>query len=50
MRIASYNIRGLGGRIKMKTIRSLIKKEKVEFICIQETKLERFDNFSCQSL
>lgn len=50
MKMASYNIRGLGGRIRRSAIRDLIKKEKVEFMCIQETKLENCDSMLCQSL
>lgn len=40
MRIVSLNIRGLGGRIKKNSVRELVIKEKVEFLCLQETKLE----------
>lgn len=41
----------LGGwRIKKGEIRKLIKNEKVEFICIQETKMESIDFGFCQSL
>lgn len=50
MRIASYNIRGLGGRIKKNAIRSLIKNEKLDFICIQETKMETMNSVLCQSI
>lgn len=39
MWIASINIRGLGGRIKKSVIRELVCSKKVEFLCIQETKL-----------
>lgn len=51
MWIASFNIRGLSGRIKNHVIWSLIKKnEKLDFICIQETKLEFVNSVLCQSL
>lgn len=43
MRIASINIRGFGGRIKRSSIRELVNTERVEFLCIQETKLDKFD-------
>lgn len=35
---------------KKAAIRSLVRSEKLEFICIQETKLEKVDGFPCQSL
>jgi hypothetical protein len=40
MIICTFNIRGLGGRVKKKVLRKLVKEEKVEFLAIQETKLE----------
>lgn len=40
MRIVSFNIRRLGGKIKKRTVKELVFKEKVEFICLQEIKLE----------
>lgn len=45
MRIASYNIRGLGGRIKRSAIEKLVREEKLDFICIQETKMEKIEAF-----
>lgn len=42
MKVVSYNIRDLGGRIKKKEIR--------ETVCIQETKLERVDRRMCSLL
>lgn len=44
MRIVSMNIRGLGDREKRTVVRDLISKERVDFICIQETKLEFMDD------
>lgn len=43
MKIASFNIRGLGGRVKKTAMRDLVVKEKLDFVCIQETKLEYVD-------
>lgn len=43
MRIIILNIRGLGGRSKKSEIRELVAKEKVEFLCLQETKLDVVD-------
>jgi hypothetical protein len=44
MIICSYNIRGLGGRVKKSLIRNLVLKEKVDFLAIQETKLGEVSN------
>lgn len=56
MKILSYNIRDLGNRIKRKKIQELIRVHKIEFCCIQETKLEEMNEgiwntevFSCLS-
>lgn len=43
MRILSYNVRGLGGRVKRKVIKKLIQKEEVDVVCIQESKLSKLD-------
>lgn len=53
MKIVSYNIRDLGGRIKKKEITEtarIKKKEIRETVCIQETKLERVDRRMCSLL
>lgn len=44
MKMLSYNIGGVRGAIKRKFISSIIKK-KIDFACIQETKLENIDNW-----
>lgn len=44
MRIVSFNCRGLGGRTKRSTVRELVCKEKVEFLCLQETKTDMVDD------
>jgi exonuclease III len=50
MIVTSINIRGLGGRVKKRRIRDLVREQNVSFLAIQETKLEAiFDNF-CYSL
>lgn len=38
MKILSYNIRGLGGRVKKEEVRGLIGKFCPDFVCLQETK------------
>lgn len=43
MKILSYNIRGLRTRVKWGIIRDIITKEKVDFACFQETKLDTID-------
>lgn len=40
----------MGGRIKKGAIRNLVQKENVDFICIQETKLESIDFSLCKIL
>lgn len=44
------NIRGLGAVIKKKKISSLIAEEKLDFIAIQETKMEVMDDNLCKQL
>lgn len=34
MKIMSFIVRGLEGRVKIRVIRQLIQKEKVDFLCI----------------
>jgi hypothetical protein len=46
----SFNIRGLGGRVKRSKIRQLVKEHKVEFLAIQETKLESISAKLCYNL
>ncbi|KAF1894928.1 hypothetical protein Lal_00022422 [Lupinus albus] len=48
--VATLNVRGLGGAVKKKAVRSLVHKENLDFICIQETKLEHIDCNLCSNL
>jgi len=50
MIILSYNSRALGRGIKWAAIRKLNLKHKVDLVCIQETKKEKFDKIICQSM
>jgi hypothetical protein len=50
MILCSYNIRGIGGRVKKNIIRQLIREENVEFLAIQETKLEVVTEALCYSI
>jgi hypothetical protein len=36
----SFNVRGLGSKVKRRKIRELVRKEKIDFLAIQETKME----------
>jgi mannosylglycoprotein endo-beta-mannosidase len=40
MIVCSFNVRGLGSRVKRRKILDVIRKEKVDFLAIQETKME----------
>jgi mannosylglycoprotein endo-beta-mannosidase len=42
MIMCSFNVRGLGSRVKSLKIRKLIREEKVDFMVIQETKMDVF--------
>ena len=48
MNIVSYNVRGLGRGVKWAAIRRLVRKHKVDMLCIQKTKKEQIDKAMCQ--
>jgi exonuclease III len=50
MIIASINIRGLGGVVKRKYLKELVCKERLDFLAIQETKLESITDSLCYSI
>jgi exonuclease III len=50
MKILSYNIRSLGGVEKRKEILHLIREKKHVVVCIQESKMEKVDEFLINSL
>jgi hypothetical protein len=50
MIIMSFNIRGLGGRVKRQRIRDLIRVNKVDFLALQETKMEMVIEKFCHNL
>lgn len=50
MKILSINIRGLGSRIKKREVNELIKKQNVDFCCIQESKLEAVSDADCRAV
>lgn len=50
MKIATWNVRGLGGKVKKQEVRKLIFTVKPDFLCLQETKSESIDRRMCQRL
>ncbi|GLT33573.1 hypothetical protein SLA2020_081470 [Shorea laevis] len=50
MKIISFNVRGLGSLIKRKEIFRLVRREKPDFLFIQETKLEEVEVSLCKML
>lgn len=44
MKILSFNIRGLGSSVKKKEIKDLIARHRIDFCCVQETKLDSFSD------
>jgi exonuclease III len=46
----SFNIRGLGGRVKKRRIRELVRKEKIDVLAIQETKMGSVNPSFCCGL
>lgn len=50
MIVLSFNVRGLGGRVKRKRVRELVREQHVDFLAIQETKLEVVTDNLCFSL
>lgn len=50
MKIMTYNIRGLGGRVKRRVLKQFKKEEEVEIVCIKESKLEVVDLKICKEV
>jgi len=50
MIVSTFNVRGLGGRVKKNKIRELVRLNKVDFIAVQETKLEEINSALCYYL
>ena len=40
LKILSWNVRGVNDRNKRKVIKTLIKSQKVDMVCLQETKIQ----------
>ena len=49
MNILSYNVRGLGRGIKWASIRNLVGKQRIDLLCLQETKRESMDKVVCKA-
>nr|KYP41921.1 hypothetical protein KK1_036692 [Cajanus cajan] len=50
MKLLSYNILGLGGRLKWKIISKIVCKEQIQLLCLQETKQEVMRKEVCTTL
>ncbi|KAK2458146.1 DNA-(apurinic or apyrimidinic site) endonuclease [Trifolium repens] len=50
MIVSSFNIRGLGGALKRRRIKELIRNHRIDFLAIQETKLEVITDSLCFNL
>jgi len=40
MKLLTYNVRGLGSIVKWREFKKLVLKDELDFICVQETKME----------
>jgi len=50
MIVTTFNVRGLGGRVKKNKIRELVRQHNVDFLALQETKLEVITPSLCFSI
>lgn len=50
MRMMSFNLRGMGGRVKWKFVKNMVIKEEIQLLCLQETKRETINKETCQAL
>jgi len=50
MLITTFNIRGLGGALKRNKVKELIRQHNIEFMALQETKMEVINNSFCKNL
>lgn len=50
MKLMSYNIRGLGKKIKRSELKNLIKDHRIDVCCIQETKIEKIESWMCRAI
>jgi hypothetical protein len=50
MIVSSFNVRGLGGVLKRRKVKELIRSQKIDFLALQETKMEVISESLCFSL
>ena len=50
LRILSWNVRGANDKEKRRVIKDVIKSQKVDLVCIQETKIQEMSNGLVKSL
>jgi len=50
MIVATFNVRGLGGVLKRNKLKDLIRQHKIDFLAIQETKMENISTTLCASI
>lgn len=48
MKIMSFNIRGLGSRVKKTEVNNSIRSHKIDICCLQKTKLENLNEQICR--
>ena len=50
LRILSWNVRGVNDKDKRRLIKNVIKSQKVDLVCLQETKIQEMSNGMVRSL
>lgn len=50
MKLVSINVRGLGRSIKRRELKNFVRRENLDMLCIQETKLETITREVCNSI
>ncbi|GLT47336.1 hypothetical protein SLA2020_210410 [Shorea laevis] len=50
MKFMSFNVRGLGGVLKRKEVGRVVRKERPDFMLLQETKLQKVDGHLCRGM
>lgn len=48
MKMLLFNIRGVGSRVKRKEVQDLVRKNKIDLVCIQESKLDEVNENVCR--
>lgn len=48
MKLLSFNIKGVGSRLKRNELQELVRKNKVDVVCLQETKIEDVSEKKCR--